>query len=46
MDEVNKVIARTNKGPAKEELAALEKANDMLMHKKWIKDGEWSVKEI
>ena len=46
MEDATKVIARTNSKDAKEELAAMEKADDMLKNGKWIKDGAWSGKEI
>ena len=46
IEDLTKVIARTNSKEAKDELAAVEKADDMLSHQKWVKDGNWSGKEI
>ncbi len=46
MEEASKVIARTNSKEMKDELAALEKADDLLNNKRWVKDGNWTGKEI
>ena len=46
IEELNRVIARMNKKPDKEELEVLLKCQQMLADKVPIRNGTWTGKEI
>jgi len=46
VDDLEKQIKRTNLKPAKDELEVLLKAHEMLKARKFIKDGEWTMRDI
>lgn len=46
LEDLEKVIKRSNDKLAKEEAEVITKALEYLENKRWIKDGDWSSKEI
>lgn len=46
MDELEKVIKRTNAKPAKDEYEVLQRVEAMLKEGKFVKDGEWAARDI
>ena len=46
MEELEKVIKRTNLKPAKDEMECLVKVDALFKQLKNVRDGEWSAKEI
>jgi obg-like ATPase 1 len=46
MADIEKVIARMNDKKAKEEKETLDKAKALLEEGKWIRNGDWTVKDI
>jgi obg-like ATPase 1 len=46
IEDLDKTIAKTADKLAKEERDVLKKVEAMLTQKKWIRDGDWDVKEI
>ena len=46
LEEVDKVIKRTNAKQAKDEADVLQRCIDLFKEKKWVRDGEWSGKDI
>jgi len=46
MDEVDKIVKRTNAKPARDEMEVLQKVEALFKENKYVKDGEWSAREI
>ena len=46
IDEVDKVIKRTNTKPARDEMEVLMKVDALFKELKCVKDGEWTAREI
>lgn len=46
MDELDKVIKRTNAKVARDEMEVLVKVDNLFKANKCVKDGEWTAKEI
>ena len=46
IDDLEKVIKRTNAKPARDELEVLQRVDALLKEKKNVRDGEWSAKDI
>jgi obg-like ATPase 1 len=46
IDDLEKVIKRTNAKAARDELEVLQRVDALLKEKKNVRDGEWSAKDI
>ena len=46
LDDLNKVIARSNDKRSKEEKETLDKVKQILESGKWIRQGDWSINDI
>ncbi len=46
IDDLEKVIKRTNAKPARDELEVFQRVDALLKEKKNVRDGEWSAKDI
>ena len=46
IDEVDKIIKRTNTKPARDEMEVLMKVDSLFKALKCVKDGEWSARDI
>ena len=46
IDDLEKVIKRTNAKPARDELEVLQRVDALLKEKKNVRDGEWAAKDI
>ena len=46
MDDLEKVIKRTNTKVAKDEYDVLQRVQALLETGKFVKDGEWAAKDI